>query len=647
MIKRKIHILQIKHVTRLLFFLFFFLVFYITAAQTDRKIERWFGEARQHYSLQSYNMAIDICKRIIGRDSNYIDARLLLADIYKELKMPEKEIVQLKEAEKNADIPLISLRLGNTYYSLGNYEKALTHFLNYLNRADSNVKREDEPERKIKSCKFALNAIINPVEFNPKRLPDSVNSAYDEYWPSLSIDQSELVITRLIKKRGQRPQEDFYISIKGTDGWGKAQPVSGINTADNEGAQSLSMDGKLLFFTACNRPGGLGSCDIYYSVRQNGSWSTPVCAGAPLNTSSWESQPSLSSDGKFLYFSSNRSGGKGGKDLWRSECLGCDHNGILKWKEPVNLGDSINTSGDEISPFIHAGNKNFYFSSNYHTGMGGFDLFMSEIIDDSIFLTPVNLGYPVNTVNNEQGLHISGDGLTAFFSSSRNESADMDIYSFRLDESVRPHPATYVRVKVKDAQTQEPLEANLDLTNLTSKDFKYVRKKTDKQGITLLCLPTGSKYAFSVSKDRYLFFSESFDLSMIKHIHDPYNLIIPLKPVQEGAEMNLYNIYFETDSFSILPESEHELLKLTDFLNNNPGINVEIQGHTDNSGTVERNLILSKMRAKSVVDYLIAEGIKESRLSWMGYGENKPVADNNTSEGRRLNRRTTIKITDK
>jgi outer membrane protein OmpA-like peptidoglycan-associated protein len=647
MIKRKIHILQVKHVTKLLFFLFFFLVSHINTAQTDRKIERWFGEARLHYSLQSYNMAIDICQRIIERDSNYLDARLLLADIYKELKLPEKEIVQLKEAEKKADIALISLRLGNTYYSLGNYEKALTHFLNYLNRTDPDIKRDDELNRKIKSCRFALEAIANPVEFNPTRLPDSVNSPYDEYWPSLSIDQRELVITRLIKNKGQRPQEDFYISIKGKDGWGKAQPVSEINTIDNEGAQSLSIDGKMLFFTACNRANGMGSCDIYYSIRQNSNWSTPVCASAPLNTNSWESQPSLSSDGRFLYFSSNRSGGKGGKDLWRSECLGYDHNGILKWKEPVNLGDSINTPGDEISPFIHAGNKNFYFSSNHHTGMGGFDLLMSEIINDSIFSAPVNLGYPVNTVNNEQGLHISSDGLTAFFSSSRNESADMDIYSFHLDESVRPHPATYVRIKVNDAQTLEPIEANLELTNLTSKDIKYVNKTTDESGLALLCLPTGSKYAFSVSKDGYLFYSESFDLSMIKHIHDPYNLIISLKPVQEGAEINLYNIYFETDSFSILPESEPELLKLTEFLKNNPGLNVEIQGHTDNTGTEERNLILSKLRAKSVVDYLIAREINKSRLSWAGYGENKPVADNNTIEGRRLNRRTTIKITDK
>jgi outer membrane protein OmpA-like peptidoglycan-associated protein len=559
--------------------------------------------------------------------------------------MPEKEIYQLDKSLSIRDIPLISFRLGNAFYSLGKYEEALYHFSNYSGINNGKGRLATEVKRKTESCRFAINAIKNPVEFSPERLSDSVNSLYDDYWPSLSIDQKELVITRLVKAAGQMPQEDFFISVKSNNRWQRAQPLKEINTRYNEGAQSLSADGKLLFFTACNRPGGAGSCDIYYSVYKNGKWRAPVCAGHPLNTSSWESQPSISSDGRFLYFSSNRPGGRGGKDLWRSEFLGPESNGMLKWKDPVNLGDSINTEGDETSPFIHPGNRNFYFSSDYHTGMGGFDLFMSDIINDTAFSKPVNLGYPINTARDEKGLHISGDGLTAFYSSSADGKEDLDIFSFSLDKSVRPHPATYVFVTVIDANTLQPVQADLELINLDPKDTKRINKKTDIDGTMLLCLPVGNKYAFSVSREEYLFYSEAFDLSEIKHIYDPYELTIKLNPIKTGAEMNLYNIYFETDSFAILPESEPELMKLTEFLKNNSSLNVEIQGHTDNTGDGQKNLELSKLRANSVVEFLVNQGINRSRLQWRGYGETMPVADNETVEGRRQNRRTTIKIT--
>jgi outer membrane protein OmpA-like peptidoglycan-associated protein len=486
--------------------------------------------------------------------------------------------------------------------------------------------------------------VRNPVEFNPERLPESVNSTADEYWPSLSIDQKTLVFTRLVKNPGQPPQEDFFMSEFGPEGWEKAQPVTDINTFENEGAQSLSADGNLLFFTACNRPGGMGSCDIYYSVRKEGRWTRALNAGKPVNTSSWEAQPSISSDGRFLYFSSSRPGGKGQKDIWRAELLEIGHNGRLKWGTPVNLGESINTPGNETSPFVHAGNKNFYFASDYHIGLGGFDLFMSEILGDSVFSAPRNLGYPINTVNDEQGLYISADGLTAFFSSARDSLSGLDIYSFELDESVRPHPATYVKAVVFDAETGNPLEAEVVLLNLARNETESRIESTNTEGELLLCLPSGNNYSFSVAKNGYLFYSNTFDLRNPRQFYNPYELEIALTPVKEGAEMNLYNIYFETDSFRILPESEPELKKLVVFLSENPTLHVEIQGHTDDTGLAEKNLTLSDKRAKSVVEYLISNKIEEKRLTWKGYGETRPVAKNDTPEGRRMNRRTTIKI---
>ncbi len=623
------------------------LVVLTTTAQPSRRMQKWFTEARQHFSRQDYQLAIDQCEKILKRDSTFLDARLLLADIYHETKNTRNEIHQLEKAREKSELPLIIRRLGNAYFSIGKYGEALEHYKMYLDATPQDNEIEKEINRKIESSRFALNARENPVEFEPERLPDAVNSSFDEYWPSLSIDQQQLVVTRLIEKPGQLPREDFYISEYGPDGWEKARPVASINTADNEGAQSLSADGKLLFFTACNRPGGMGSCDIYYSVRQNGDWTTPVNAGSPLNTSSWEAQPSFSPDGRYLYFSSNRPGGKGQKDIWRAEFLGIGKNGRLKWNAPENLGDSINTPGNEISPFAHAGNKDFYFASDFHTGMGGLDLFMADIQNDSVFSQPQNLGYPINTSNDEQGLHVSADGQTAFFSSARDSLSGLDIYSFQLDESIQPHPATYVKATVSDAETNDPVKAQIELLNLEQPNDLPRIETTGTNGELLLCLPAGKNYSFSVSKNGYLFYSNTFDLTNSKQIHDPYELNIALIPVEVGAEMNLYNIYFETDSFRILPESEPELQKLVELLDNNPGLAVEVQGHTDNTGSAENNRQLSDKRARSVVNFLVSYGIKKERLQWKGYGEERPVADNDTSEGRRKNRRTTIKILEK
>ncbi|RIH65485.1 flagellar motor protein MotB [Mariniphaga sediminis] len=613
-------------------------------AQHQKRIQKHFDEARQLLAQQDYSLAIERCEKILERNPEFLDARLLLADIFYETKDTPREIFQLKKALEKSEMPLIMRRLGDALLSNGNYGEALDYFQAYLDAASLSTERKAEVNRKMENCRFALHAMENPVEFYPERLPNTVNSVFDEYWPSLSVDQQQLVITRLVKRAGQPPQEDFFFSVSGPEEWSETQPVSELNTPENEGAQSLSADGNLFFFTACNRPGGAGSCDIYYSLRNNGQWSPPVNAGSPLNTAGWEAQPSISSDGRFLYFTSNRSGGKGEKDLWRAECLGFGPDGRLKWKAPVNLGDSVNTSGNETSPFIHAGNMNFYFASDFHTGMGGFDLFMSSIQNDSVFSAPQNLGYPVNTSNDEQGLHISADGMTAFFSSARDSLSGLDIYSFRLDESIRPSPATYVRTFVFDAETREPVQAQIELLNLVHPDKSPRMEMTDTQGECLLCLPVGKNYSFSVSKEGYLFYSNTFDLREQRQVYEPYELEIGLTPVKVGAEMNLYNIYFETDSFRILPESEPELQKLVVFLNENSRLDVEIQGHTDDTGDAGKNLELSEKRARSVVEFLVLQGIRKERLQWAGYGEKQPVSDNSTPEGRRLNRRTTIKI---
>ncbi len=633
------------------FFLLFFLIINLqgiktVCAQDNKKAQKWFEEAKKEYSLQSYPQAVDLCRKILDRDPGFVDARLLLADIYFALDSTQLEIIQLEKAAQQSDLPQINYRLGNAYFNTGNYESAKKVLKIYAETPGLSQNRKTEIERLLESCRFAAEAVKHPVDFDPVRLPDNVNSVNDEYWPNLSIDQKKLVFTRLIKNPGSRPQEDFFISEFDSAGWGRAQPIVEINTPENEGAQIVSADGRLLFFTACNRRNGRGSCDIYYSRWQGGSWTVPRNAGA-INSRYWEAQPGFSSDGRFLYFSSNRLGGKGKKDIWRAELLDFDQNGVATWKKPVNLGPEINTEGNEISPFIHPNNRNFYFASDFHTGMGGLDVFVSEIENDSVFSAPGNLGYPINTFHNEQGLFISPNGRTAYFASERNQDTGLDIYSFNLDESLRPEPVTYVHAVIADAKTSKPVQAQLELVNLTDEKRSVRKETTGANGEALLCLPVGDRYGFSVSKEGYLFFSESFALDEPKNVYEPYDLFIRLQPVEVGSEMNLYNVYFETDSFSILRESEPELQKLVEFLQKNSGLKVEIQGHTDNSGGNEKNQVLSELRARSVVDYLVKNGIGKNRLHAAGYGETRPVATNETEEGRRQNRRTTIKITEK
>lgn len=613
------------------------------AQQSKREIKK-FEKAYSLYQNENYHFAHLLLKEVLAKEPDYSDALLLLADTYNQLDSTEAEISTLESALELSDKKLIVYRIAEAAYSIGWYEKALLNFQKSQIDYSSNTKRSNEILHKINNCEFAIQAVNQPVEFNPQRLSSNVNSDFDEYWPSISVDKSKLVITRLQKVAGRFPQEDFYLSERDSSGWKKAVPITEINTNQNEGAQTLSADGKILFFTACSKYDGKGSCDIYYSKFENNSWTPAKNAGAPVNTKYWDSQPGFSSDYRFIYLSSNRPGGFGEKDIWRIPLIGFNADGTFRWGEPENLGDSINTPGNEISPFIHANNRQLFFASDFWPGMGGFDLFHSEINENNRFCKAKNLGFPINTFENEQGLCISADGLESYFSSGRNKKTGLDIYQFEMDESIRPLPVTYVKAKVIDKETQFPIQASVELIDLNHLNQERRKQTADKNGEFLVCLPVGINYGFNVSENGYLFYSQSFPLLEIKTIHEPYFAPIELEKIKVGAEMNLYNIYFETGAFTLLPESEPELNKLLGFLSTNINLEVQIQGHTDDVGNETDNQLLSEKRAQSVFTYLIENGVDNNRLQFVGLGEKHPVASNETKEGRQLNRRTTLKI---
>lgn len=636
-----------RGIAKIFFLICFMLIGISSFSQSDKKHDKLFEEAKSSYMANKISETIAICNRIISEAPDYLNAHLLLADIYKDQKLVTEEIKHLSKAEELTSDTLLFFRLGEAHYETGNYSEALRYYTKYSESKLIPEKRQFLLASKIASCRFAINAIQNPVEFDPINMGDEINSHYDEYWPTPSLDGKTLVFTRLIDDPDSFPQEDFFVAEKDSDNWQNVQAIHDINTEDNEGAQSLSADSKILFFTGCNREDGLGSCDIYFSRFQNGRWSMPQNAGVPLNSGAWEAQPSFSSDNRFIYFSSNRPGGKGKKDIWRAEFLGFSETGRPKWKEPENMGDAINTSEDEISPFIHANNRNFYFSSDGHIGMGGLDLFAAEIDPQGNVQNVKNMGYPINTHKDDMGLTISSIGETAYFSSAREADKGLDIFSFNLDRGLRPEPVSYIKAKISDKTTRQPVSASIDLVDLTYNNPKERKEQADENGEIMLCLPLSHNYSFTVSEAGYLFYSISILPKDAKTLIDPLVLNIELEPIEIGAKMDLYNIYFETDSFRILAASEPELDRLTSFLKNNQELTVEIQGHTDSTGIPERNQILSENRARSVVDYLVENGISANRLQFKGYGADIPVASNETEDGRRLNRRTTIQISGK
>lgn len=622
----------------------FLLIFTIHAvqAQSNKRTEKLFEAARNLYTEDNFTKAIDVCEQILKIDSDDVNTHLLLAEIYHEMDSTRLEITHLSKAQKGSDNPLIDFRLGEAFYKIGMYSEALAFYNKYKIQKNIPEKRQYLLASKIASCEFAIKSIENPVDFEPQNMGDEINSENDEYWPTPTLDGKHLVFTRLIKDGGTRPQEDFFMAELDSMDW-EVEPMEGVNTPGNEGAQTLSADSRIMFFTACNRPDGFGSCDIYFSRFVDGRWTEPRNAGEPLNTSSWESQPSFSSDNSYLYFSSDRPGGQGEKDIWRIGFQGFNDAGNPVWNKPENL-KAINTPGNEISPFIHANNHNFYFASDTQVGMGGYDLF-SAIIDENGEITDMkNMGYPINTYRDDMGMTINSIGDTAYFSSAREADRGLDIFSFNLTRGMRPQPVTYVKATIHNKKTHEPIAAVIDLVNLNSKYEKPRVQQADEKGEVMLALPLRRNYAFNVSEDGYLFYSQSVQLAEANDLTDPLILDIELEPIEVGAQMELHNIYFETDSFRILPTSESELQKLVTFLKENNKLKVEIQGHTDSSGNPESNLALSKKRAGSVVNYLTENGIALSRLTSEGYGDTQPIASNETEEGKRLNRRTTIKI---
>jgi outer membrane protein OmpA-like peptidoglycan-associated protein len=617
----------------------------------NKKAKAAFEKGVEMFNLLFFNQAEDEFKRAIGHDSKFIEAYIVLSEVLQTQEKHTEAIGYLEKAiSLNPDFyPLIHFYLGESYMKIGHYKEAKKVLETFLIYNTSYHASNANAKKYIKNCDFAIIAKESPVPFEPKNLGENINTINAEYSPVLTADGQTLIFTR--KQPRTNPEhliygkeyEDFYISFLEDGKWTEAVNLGEpINTLRNEGAQSITADGRHLYFTACGRPDGFGSCDIYYSFRIGNQWSQPQNLGPIINSNKWDSQPSISPDGQTLFFTSGRNGNRGHMDIWFSEKNDEGH-----WTTPENMGDIINTSGREMSPFIHPDNQTLYFASDGHPGMGGLDLFFTKKDENGEWGNPINLGYPINTHADEMSLFVSSSGKEAYFASDLlGGFGDMDIYFFELYEEVRPQPITYMKGIVYDSETKQRLEADIELIELSTNET-IVKSKSDSQfGEFLVVIPLEKNIGLNVSKDGYLFFSENFQYTDVRESVDPFIRDINLKKIKRGEIVVLKNIFFETAKFDLLPESVSELQRLLELLKKNPTLKIEISGHTDSIGSYAYNLELSKNRARSVYNYLIENEIDKSRLSYNGYADTQAIDTNETEEGRANNRRTEFKVID-
>ncbi|WP_035559722.1 OmpA family protein [Hymenobacter sp. IS2118] len=539
--------------------------------------------------------------------------------------------------------------LGDLALSYGEYQTALDAYKMLLKVAPKTYRNLAKAERQLRTCEFALEALKNPVGEAPVPLPAPLNAFKFQYFPALTADNRFLLFTG---RPAASSGEDLFVSRQNKDAtFGAPVPISrAINTSYNEGAGTISGDGKTLVFASCDRPKAIGNCDLYISRRTGNNWSAPANLGINVNSTEWDSQPSLSADGRTLYFTSTRRGGQGQEDIYVTTLQA---NG--GWSPAQNLGTPVNTAGKDMAPFIHASGTTLYYVTDGLVGMGGLDVFRCEQGADAKWSEPKNLGYPLNTFENEASLFITSDNQKGFCSRSRasDEPAagsrlvrerPVELFSFAVAPVVKAREtSTYTQGRVFDAITKKPLKAEVKLYDIDTDVLTQFVTSDPEYGDYTVVLNEGHHYAMYAAADKYLLKSLSFDYSD-KRAFDPLTLDIYLEPVRAGRTMVLNNLFFDTNQYELKPKSRTELNRLIEFLRQYQDVQIQVSGFTDNVGTSEANLQLSERRAQSVVTYLAGHGIAPARLRAKGYGDRNPLAPNDTEANRQLNRRIELRI---
>ncbi|RLD50728.1 MAG: hypothetical protein DRJ05_19270 [Bacteroidetes bacterium] len=613
----------------------------------NKKALKYYKEAELAYRQKELMPAVESLQKAVKKDPDFIEAWLLLGDSFSELSQKQEAIAAYKEAIRiDPDFfPQVYYFLGKLNFDFGNYEQSVNYFDKLLSFSEITIKSRQLGEMALKRAKFSSHAIQNPTSQYPENIGDSINTPADEYINFVNETTDQIILTRKASLGSDKDterlfSEGFYNSVLTKKNWSRPEQLS-LSWQENLdlGGMSISVDGRKMYFTGCHWPTSFGSCDLYVSYRKGYLWEAPTNLGTYVNSQWWDSQPVISANGKQLFFSSKRSGGKGGADIWMSVKLPAG-----KWSPPINLGDSINTTGDEMAPFLHADGKTLFFSSTAGEGLGGFDLFVSRKDFAGQWSKAQNIGYPINTKNNEINIFISLDGSEAWISSDREGgNGGFDIYSFQTNEFIRPEKVLFVKGVVSDKLSNKLLKAKIELTNLLNNKIVDSTTSDPLTGGFMMVLHPGTDYAFNISKKGYLFYSSNLNLkdtATANHLQETFKLT----PQKKGEQFILNNIFFDFNSANLKTASRTELIKLLNLLQQNRMLRIRITGHTDNVGETAYNQKLSTERAFAVYSYLIKNGIEVNRLEYKGFGDSRPLSSNETEEGRSTNRRTEAEV---
>ncbi|MCE3296000.1 MAG: hypothetical protein K0R65_1714 [Crocinitomicaceae bacterium] len=614
---------------------------------TNKKAISLFEEGQQAPNAASvggrpdYAAGIALLKKAIEKDPEFWEAHVVIGEFYEYSGKIDEAIHHYEEALRinpnHSPSGGTIFFLGNLKYAKGDYEGALKMMDLFMRNKNANPELLKTANEIYASSEFAVKAMKNPSNFKPINIGPGINTADPEYFPTITVDGKTILFTRRINDSRVagtfKEQEDFYIShLSDNNIWIKAEAMpENINTVNNEGAPTIAADGRTLIFVGCPDASGTdygtgrtgrGSCDLFITKRIGSRWQNPINIPGALNTGNWETQPSLSSDGKTIYFirGIRGQGGTRSSDIYTSTLLDDG-----SWSTAKKLPDHVNTPQEEESVLIHPDGRTLYFASRGHQGLGGLDLFVTRMDDNGNWSKPENLGYPINSQYDENSLMVSPDGEIGFFASNREGGfGDLDIYYFVMPEHLRPTKTLYFEGIVYDATTKAPIPGKFQLIDLkTGKEV--IRSEADKvTGEFMVSLPLNREYALNVEYPNYNFFSQNFNMTnpdSLESIH----MDVPLIPVGNATPVLLANVFFDYGKTDLRPESFVELNKLRDFLNANPTLKIEIGGHTDTRGDDKGNQVLSEGRAKSVMNYLIQQGIAASRLSSKGYGETQTV----------------------
>ena len=664
--------------------LLIFIIFQIKAYDDKKCVEITNKKAIEYYNQALDKLkyfpkdAYDLLEKAIVEEPKYAEAYYILGSInHKKASKVYKDTSNVDKYEMYSRNSLVYFNkviefcprlyhhtsyffIGEHFYRAKQYEKAqekLNYFLEKEHHLNDTTELE-ESHKMLKNIRMYFDLINNPVPFNPQLL-DQICTEDDEFLPLITPDGEYFFYTHRYKKTFKthtKEVEEFTFSriIQENDNEhlmftkGEIMPFPFNIDNRNQGGASITIDNKHIFITICDsereKYTSYKNCDIYTADFVNGAWTKLHNLGTNINgIYTWEGQPSISANGKVLYFSSAREGGLGGLDIYRSVK---DNDGI--WSKAENLGETINTKGNDKTPFIHSDNQTLYFSSDGRFGLGSFDIFYSRLKDNN-WSEPKNLGYPINTENDEVGFVVSRDGKKIYFSSNTlsEDKNDWEIYSSELHEEVKPKDVLFIKGQLFDEKGNPLSDVKVELSNLKTKEI--TSGMVDATGQYALAVGTdinNSEFIITVKKKGYVFDTEKYNINELKKGKVVYKNI-SLKPIKVGDKIRLKNIYFETNSHTLEEKSNVVLDNLLEFLNVNSKVRIALQGHTDNIGTNQDNLILSKKRAKVIYDFLVKNNIYKGRLSYEGFGEENPLETNDTSIGRAMNRRTEFTITKK